>query len=966
MRFSSVFSHGWLCGVLVLPVAARAQSTSGPPGASSNLPTSGEVIQLSPFIVDTSADRGYMATNTLSGSRVNTPLYTTPSVTSVFTREFLDDIAANDLVDAYAFAVNTVALEQPGQSNNFRGNIFSDHAVNIRGLSAATARNFFVWSVNGDSYNLDRIDFSRGPNNILFGLGGQGGVVNSTTKRAVIGVNRNDFQARVGQWDLYRGHLDVNKTIGNKFALRLNLLYHDQGDWVNHAFYDRRAAHLAGTWRIFETQSAGTTLRLDYERLGIDRVIGYRFPFQDRASSWSGAGIPASGSLTGVTGTISSWNPPRRIFIQGSGGFISSAGLRQSDGPTGTSFLDDSTVPREFNLFGPQNRNDSDVTNHTAVIEQRLFNDLHIELATNRQADDTAFNQIDGFYLRRDPHLVLPNGSANPYFGDYFAEFWYQDRKERLRVDEHRLTTSYLFDAARFGKHQLAALLSRREQRNRVTNFSFDDATLNQPVLVRRYVRDGDSAAATTFNPAAISAAAAAAGHRVGYRQGTLTHSENRQDTAQIVHVGEFFDGRLTTVFGIRRDRLSNRSILNGTRDVDVNENGIIRRREWNNPVKSGWNFQDRETTHTKGLTLGWSAESPIRIYYNESDSFVNQTGNLYVDLIERNPNFPPRRGVGKDYGIRFRTPDHRIAGSLGFFETEDQSAIHFLHGFFPQATLFVANLFGMSGWGSFGDTIDLSSRGAEFELTANPTRNWRLHFNYARTNLETSNHGPRAKSIILGQQVPEWSRWVGGWRAGPNETLPSGVVNNTAAAVNVPGLSRPLTFQEAHGGAIDPHYNRGDRGAAPTVTGAAGLADWISRVNYSSDIWFQDGMPPRRHVRDMINLRTHYTFDNASRLNGWSVGGGARVRGKPIVDRHFDSQGNIVLVKGDWRMTTDLSIGYARRIAGYPVRTQVNVQNLFNSGNIETINVRGNADERGHLRFHDPRNFRLTVDLQF
>ena len=32
-----------------------------------------------------------------------------------------------------------------------------------------TARNYFVWSVNGDSYNLERLDFSRGPNNILFG-----------------------------------------------------------------------------------------------------------------------------------------------------------------------------------------------------------------------------------------------------------------------------------------------------------------------------------------------------------------------------------------------------------------------------------------------------------------------------------------------------------------------------------------------------------------------------------------------------------------------------------------------------------------------------------------------------------------------------------------------------------------------------------------------------------------------------
>jgi hypothetical protein len=29
-------------------------------------------------------------------------------------------------------------------------------------------------------------------------------------------------------------------------------------------------------------------------------------------------------------------------------------------------------------------------------------------------------------------------------------------------------------------------------------------------------------------------------------------------------------------------------------------------------------------------------------------------------------------------------------------------------------------------------------------------------------------------------------------------------------------------------------------------------------------------------------------------------------------------------------------------------------------------INVAGNADERGHLQFQDPRNLRLTLDFVF
>ncbi len=136
---------GWLTATLL-----SAQPSPSAPAAGAT----DSAVQLSPFQVNAAKDEGYIATNTLSGSRVNTPLYTTPSVTSVFTRDFLNDIAANDLVEAYRYALNTVGQEQPGQSPNFRANIFSDNSVEVRGLSAATARNYFVWTVNGDGYNL--------------------------------------------------------------------------------------------------------------------------------------------------------------------------------------------------------------------------------------------------------------------------------------------------------------------------------------------------------------------------------------------------------------------------------------------------------------------------------------------------------------------------------------------------------------------------------------------------------------------------------------------------------------------------------------------------------------------------------------------------------------------------------------------------------------------------------------------
>ncbi|MBM3853840.1 MAG: hypothetical protein FJ399_11900, partial [Verrucomicrobia bacterium] len=65
-----------------------------------------QVVQLSPFVVSTEGDEGYRAANTLSGTRMNASLFHTPAAISVLTREFLDDIAAENVADMLKFATS--------------------------------------------------------------------------------------------------------------------------------------------------------------------------------------------------------------------------------------------------------------------------------------------------------------------------------------------------------------------------------------------------------------------------------------------------------------------------------------------------------------------------------------------------------------------------------------------------------------------------------------------------------------------------------------------------------------------------------------------------------------------------------------------------------------------------------------------------------------------------------------------
>ena len=66
-----------------------------------------DVVELSPFIVSTKGDDGYRAANTLAGTRMNSSLLQTPAAISVLTKEFLDDIGAENTLDMLKFGMSS-------------------------------------------------------------------------------------------------------------------------------------------------------------------------------------------------------------------------------------------------------------------------------------------------------------------------------------------------------------------------------------------------------------------------------------------------------------------------------------------------------------------------------------------------------------------------------------------------------------------------------------------------------------------------------------------------------------------------------------------------------------------------------------------------------------------------------------------------------------------------------------------
>src|SRR5690606_9847805 len=63
-------------------------------GFAQDEPDDQDIIELSPFVVDVSGDRGYIATNQISGTRVNALIKDTPVALEVLTSELLEDRGA--------------------------------------------------------------------------------------------------------------------------------------------------------------------------------------------------------------------------------------------------------------------------------------------------------------------------------------------------------------------------------------------------------------------------------------------------------------------------------------------------------------------------------------------------------------------------------------------------------------------------------------------------------------------------------------------------------------------------------------------------------------------------------------------------------------------------------------------------------------------------------------------------------
>ena len=210
----------------------------------------------------------YLYTEQVNALKTPTPILDVPQSLSITTAEQILEQGFDSIAD--------IVLYTPGL-NQSQGEGHRD-AVVFRGVRSTA--DFFVDGVRDDVqyyrslYNLEQVEVLRGPNALFFGRGGTGGVINRVTKKGVIGEDFLGYQGNIDTFGAFGASLDVNETLNDTTALRVNIALEELN---NHRdFFDGTRFAVNPTLR-FEV-SPKTTVDLSYEYNNNERFIDRGIP----------------------------------------------------------------------------------------------------------------------------------------------------------------------------------------------------------------------------------------------------------------------------------------------------------------------------------------------------------------------------------------------------------------------------------------------------------------------------------------------------------------------------------------------------------------------------------------------------------------------------------------------------------------------------------------------------------------
>ena len=951
---------------------APDKSTGAEPPISSPvkrpaLPTrSAETVEMSAFEVKADTDGSYGAINSNSITRFNTELTSLPISADIFTETFINDVGARTIEDMVMNFVagagfdtdnnTTVGNNQPGDRN-------ANSNVKLRGLSTPTVQRdgFMPGGAIGtgvsSTFDVERVEVINGPQSLLYGNGGAGGVINTVSKQARFGQKRagsvtlrsDEYGNAMGQFDLGAG--------GSQFAYRLAATREKIGGRRTDIY-----GMLDGIYGQVAARLGATTFRLTLERANFDRLI--------------------SGAATTYTARSATDDVRNGQFLSY---LLATNQLeRANSGASGGGFIGNGQINWEtLNSYEGDLKSEKTHTDFGTLQVDTRFNDwLSAEFAVGYRGTTGSLRASAGITM------LAPNNATNPTGTWAMTQATalddrYTDNPTRTKsIRVALVATNQFFGGRAKSQTIVGADFARRDDRSidyyfyqvdnngntpvnaaTASNLEFGRTVLGTPLRLIWPVGNGPvkypfwGPEAKTVSYGGVNWARGLAnfpdpalvspnnplGLRLGGRQYLIRHTTNKG--AFGANTLSLFNGRLELLSGFRLapvDRLQlNQGValpVNG----DNQTTALI-----------------RKTAFSFSLGANYAINRALRVYVNASDSY-NPPAAQANDPYGNGPRVA--HGLGSEMGLKVSTPDGRYSGTIAYYHTNSKNEQYAVTSTL-QLAINPTGLNGQYGASSVWINVDRQSEGVQAAFTAAPTKNWRIRVSAAEIS------GTIGSSKSYGQLYNDQ------FYANPQGQV---TYKNGAPVYVNPGFNRatptvsattpgavPLTIAML-GDRSSPYYaspapitglitsgsnvalvlRTADHVNGPILTGVTGLP--ISQLQINPG-FTPPGIIPVAVAGEQTVGYPHYSFNTTSiytfdegLLKGFRLGG---TLARSIQNRGFYYYPNgvgpganrVVYYRSNLTQFNGIT-GYSWRLGPFPMSTQININNMFNRYNILVV----------------------------
>ena len=706
-RVSSSRGHWQLAGAAWLLVAALAPAISAQT-TSPSVPTEDETIVLNTFTVSTTADKGYRAGNSVSATRIDTPIKDLPFTISAFTEQFITDTAAMDLQDVLRFA--------PGVTSGDKSFGAGNNRFSIRGFDGDVPpqRNGFTGNRNVDAANVTRVEVIKGPASLLYGQIIPGGTVNYITKRPTT-EQFISLKQSVGNESDYRTVVDINTPVGPRIGTRLVGSYDNAPEWAE--------TGKTKTWMFAPSLSVklarNLSLIVDYEKLRRLETPPLGMMPNVQIAGFSGA--PSASTFVNVAA---------RSYQQG----------LYDAGAINLGFLGAIPIARTFNYQGDHDYKKATYENMNVELNAK-FGDHWVARANYSWNTRDTIYKLTGLAQWDVTPTAAYRTTTKSYF-DYLNEYLANptavlsdpsktasvllNRRKRIQTTSDAFNT-YQADLSgkyEFGGVKLSPLLGAYRQYSR----SGGGVTLSSSSGYGSY---STTNSALPFDPWNY------------FDQSTWDKSLDYDEfSLPVVSSGGFTYALEDAYYGVLTATLfHDRLIAVGGARYDRFRSGGA----------TAFTFEAKKTTPQFGL--GFHVTKDSLLFANYSKSFLvdgttltveNPAYNPAINLNSTtNPNFiripaSPTTGLGYEVGLKTDFLEGRISSTLTLFHLERADRIVTVRqpvvGLGTTGTTPITTEVTFSKQG----TVD-QSEGVEFEITYSPLDNWQIYATYAGMDIKTT-----------------------------------------------------------------------------------------------------------------------------------------------------------------------------------------------------------------------------------